>query len=88
MRSLNAIGIGLMALVLVAAGNAQAGGGLKFSSKASGAQEIQPQGGVDTDTSARIDARFSRDLSSVDIELEFFDGGSSPRRTCTARRRG
>ncbi len=67
------IGVGLSALLL-GAGVAQAGSGLAFRSEASGAQEIQPPGGVVTDTSAEIEVKFAKDLSSVDVELDVFDG--------------
>lgn len=50
------------------------GGSFRFDTRASGAQEIQPAGGVETDTSARLTLRFERDLSVLDFDLRVFDG--------------
>ena len=67
------IGTALACAALLTAGAAQAGN-FVFSTRASGAQEIQPPGGVVTDTSGRLELRFSRDLSSAFFVLDVFDG--------------
>ncbi len=63
----------VLALSLFAAGSAH-GEVFTFSTLASGAQEIQPPGGVDTDTSAELRVRFAEDLSSFRFDLDVFDG--------------
>ncbi|MDJ0944764.1 MAG: CHRD domain-containing protein [Kiloniellales bacterium] len=46
----------------------------RFKTVASGAQEIQPPGGVLTDTSATLKLDFAEDLSSLRFKLRVFDG--------------
>ena len=49
-------------------------GSFRFDTIASGEQEIQPPGGVLTDTSARLRLSFAKDLSSARFNLRVFDG--------------
>lgn len=48
--------------------------GFRFTTFASGEQEIQPPGGVVTDTTATLRLDFRRDLSSAKFRLSVFDG--------------
>lgn len=49
-------------------------GSFRFKTAASGEQEIQPPGGVLTDTSAILRLAFAEDLSSARFSLRVFDG--------------
>ena len=56
------------------AAQAADGDGFRFTTFASGEQEIQPPGGVLTDTTATLRLDFRRDLSAAKFRLSVFDG--------------
>lgn len=68
----------VLAVAIAVSSAAVAGGddrsAFRFKTFASGAQEVQPPGGVLTDTSATLRLAFAEDLSSVRFNLRVFDG--------------